>query len=49
MENKKVIQESIINFRVTKEDKIKYHNYSKSKKILLSRLIKNLLNNELNK
>ena len=49
MENKKVIQESIIDFRVTKEDKIKYHKYCKSKKITLSRLIKNLLNNELNK
>lgn len=49
MENKKVIQDTNLHFRVSNEDKTKYHNLAKSKKIKLSRLIKNLLNKELKK
>lgn len=40
-------QEEIINFRISNEDKIKYQNLAKSKKIPLSRLIKNLLKEEI--
>ena len=49
METKKVIKENRIPFRVLNEDKIKYHNLAKAKKITLSKLIRELLNNELNK
>lgn len=49
MENKKIIQEERIVFRVFKNDKIKYKNLAKLKKVSLSELIKILLNKELKK
>jgi hypothetical protein len=49
METKKIIKENNIIFRVLNQDKIKYNNLAKAKKTTLSKLIRELLNNELNK
>lgn len=46
---KLIKQETRIVLRVSNENKIKYQNLAKSKKIPLSRLIKNLLNKEINR
>ena len=46
---KLIKQETRIVLRVSSDNKIKYENLAKSKKIPLSRLIKNLLNKEINR